>query len=118
MGPGRMTVTLAPAGGLGDAAAEGRLMLEVALDARGHPDAAARRADPLPWPARRTMPGTAEEAGDVALDADGWLLRFPADPDGAPFRLRGLEGGLRPGEVVTLAGPDGAETAWRVVGLG
>ncbi len=113
----RVTVTLALAWHAGEEAAEGRLVLEIALDARGHPDQAARRADPAPWPALFARPGATEEAGDVTLDADGWLLRFPADPDGAPFRLRSLEGGFRPGEVVTLAGPDGAETAWRVVGV-
>lgn len=116
MGGGRARITLVPAGSL-DEASGGRLLLDLVIEAGARPDAAARRADPAPWPARRWLPGLPEEAGDIALDADGWLLRFPADPDGAAWRLHMPEAGLRPGEVVTLAGPDGQETAWRVVGV-
>lgn len=117
MGGVRVPVTLLPAGGL-EETQQARLLLELALDAQGRPDPAARLADPAPWPARRALPGRAEETGDVVLDGDRWLLRFPADPDVAPWRLHLPEAGLRPGEVVTLTGPDGEETGWRVVGLG
>jgi hypothetical protein len=115
---GRVRVTLVPAWDPGEAA-EGaaRISFDVVLDPRGRPDLAAWHADPEPWPAQRATNDGEPETGDVAHDQDGWQLRFPADPDGPALRLHGLDLGLRPGEVLTLAEPDGPERPWRVVGL-
>jgi hypothetical protein len=55
----------------------------------------------------------------VVHDEEGWQLRFfaeaGADRDVPVHRIRNMLGGLRPGEVLTLRAPDGAEAAWRVV---
>jgi hypothetical protein len=119
-----VTVTLArawaPGDRPGDSAEEsGRIEFAIALDPHGHPDLHAWLDDAAPWPARRFRPDAPEEQGDVACDEDGWQLRFfgeaGADRDVPVHRLCHIGGGLRPGEVLTLRAPDGAETAWRVV---
>jgi hypothetical protein len=120
-----VTVTLAPAWGPGDSLANhlrdqaGLIEFEIALDPHGHPDLQAWFEASAPWTARRLRPGVPEEHGDVAHDEEGWHLRFFAeagvDRDVPVHRFRNLLGGLRPGEVLTLRAPDGAETAWRVV---
>ncbi|MGK7867098.1 hypothetical protein [Falsiroseomonas sp. E2-1-a20] len=99
-----------------------RITFGMALDAHGVPDAEAWLADPAPWPARREAEAGALLHGDVAHDEEGWSLRFW--PEGTPAaeaplaRILGGPGWLRPGEVVTIREPDGAEAAWRVVAVG
>lgn len=115
-----VTVALARAFDAGERIEQaGRIEFAIALDPHGHPDAQAWLDDPAPWPARRIGPGAADQPGDVARDEDGWQLRFFGDAgrerDVPAHRLRHIEGGLRPGEVLTLRAPDGEETAWRVV---
>ena len=115
-----VTVTLARAFDAGERAEEaGRIEFAMALDPQGHPDVQAWLDDPAPWPARRIRPGAAEQAGDVAHDEDGWQLRFFTDAgrerDVPVHRICHIEGGLRPGEVLTLHAPDGEQAAWRVV---
>lgn len=99
----------------------GRIEFAIALDPQGHPDMQAWFEDPAPWPARFARPGEPVQQGDVALDEDGWQLRFftgeAEDPDAPAHRIAHLGGGLRPGEVLRLRAPDGEETAWRVVGV-
>jgi hypothetical protein len=117
-----VTVTLARAWDAAEQAAQaGLITFVVALDAQGMPDAAAWLDDPEPWPASLVRDGEAPLQGDVALDEDGWQLRFFAsgstDPDAPAHRLLHLGGGLRPGEVLTLRAPEGEEAAWRVVGV-
>jgi hypothetical protein len=115
-----VTVTLAqawdPAGPDG---AAGQVEFDIVLDPQGHPDLQAWLDDPDPWPARRLVPGAAPEPGDVVQDDEGWQLRFfgkdGQDPDAPGHRLLNISAALRPGEVLTLRAPDGAETAWRVV---
>jgi len=104
-------------------ASEGyRLIFAMALDAHGAPDAQALLAAPDPWPARLEVPDAPDISGDVTHDEEGWALRFPQDgdqPDEAPLhRILGASGWLRPGEVVTIRRPDGAESAWRIVAVG
>lgn len=116
-----VTVTLARIDEPG-APADGaeRIELAIALDSRGQPDARAWLDDPAPWPLRRIRQGSAERPGDIAHDADGWQLRFfeaGHETDVPVHRLRNIEGGLRPGAVLTLSAPGGEETAWRVVGI-
>ena len=118
-----VTVTLARAWEPGERPAEaGLIEFAVALDAQGHPDAQAWLDDPVPWPARRVVPGVPDQGGEVAHDEDGWQLRFyPREgvaADAPPHRLRHIAGGLRPGEVLTLRDPEGREASWRVVGVG
>lgn len=113
-------VTLARAFDAGERADDaGQIEFAIALDPQGHPDVQAWLDDPAPWPARRIRPGTPEQAGDVAHDEEGWQLRFFTDAgqdrDVPVHRLHHIEGGLRPGEVLTLRAPDGEEAAWRVV---
>ena len=120
-----VTVTLAPAWGPADPLASplrdqaGLIEFEMVLDPHGHPDLQAWFEAAAPWTARRLGHGAAVEQGDVVHDEEGWQLRFfaeaGADRDVPVHRLRNLLGGLRPGEVLTLRAPDGAETAWRVV---
>ena len=120
-----VTVTLAPAWGPADPLASplrdqaGLIEFEMVLDPHGHPDLQAWFEAADPWTARRLGHGAAVEQGDVVHDEEGWQLRFfaeaGADRDVPVHRLRNLLGGLRPGEVLTLRAPDGAETAWRVV---
>jgi hypothetical protein len=117
-----VTVTLARAWDAAEQAAQaGLITFVVALDAQGMPDAAAWLDDPEPWPASLVRDGEAPLQGDVALDEDGWQLRFfvagGTDPDAPAHRLLHLGGGLRPGEVLTLRAPEGEEAAWRVVGV-
>jgi hypothetical protein len=103
-------------------AAAQRITFGMALDAHGGPDAEAWLADPNPWPARGEPLSGPPLGGDVAHDEEGWSLRFW--PDGAPaaeaplYRILGGQGWLRPGEVVTIREPNGAEAAWRVVAVG
>ncbi|NGM23208.1 hypothetical protein G3576_24560 [Roseomonas stagni] len=98
-----------------------RIVFSVALDGQGQPDAAAWLADPAAWPARYEAPGKPPMAGDVTHDEDGWSLRFFADATAAPdvpmHRILHL-GQPRPGEVLTIREPSGADAAWRVVGIG
>lgn len=115
-----VTVTLARAFDAGERAEEaGRIEFAIALDPQGHPDVQAWLDEPAPWPAQLLIPGAPEQAGDVAHDEDGWQLRFFTDAgqerDVPVHRLCHIEGGLRPGEVLTLRAPDGEEAAWRVV---
>jgi hypothetical protein len=117
-----VTVTLARAWDPGETPeATGTIEFAIALDHQGHPDVQAWLDDPAVWPSRRLRPGAAAEPGDVAHDEDGWQLRFfgpgGTDPDVPVHRICHLGGGLRPGEVLTLRGPDGRETSWRVVGV-
>ncbi|WP_372624623.1 hypothetical protein [Falsiroseomonas sp.] len=126
-----VTVTLARAWDPADPVEEaGQVEFAVVLDPHGHPDLQAWLDDPDPWPARRLPAagpppgddvGPAPLKGDVAHDEEGWHLRFfdeeGRDPDAPGHRLLNISGGLRPGEVLTLRAPDGAETAWRVVGV-
>lgn len=118
-----VTVTLARAWEPGEPAAEaGTIEFAIALDPHGHPDVQAWLDDPSPWPARRIRRGGPDELGDVAHDEEGWQLRFFApggkDPDTPVHRLCHIDGGLRPGEVLTLRAPEGEEASWRVVGVG
>jgi hypothetical protein len=119
---GLVTITLARAFDAGERAEEaGRIEFAMALDPQGHPDVQAWLDDPAPWPARRIRPGAAEQAGDVAHDEDGWQLRFftnaGQERDVPVHRICHIEGGLRPGEVLTLRAPDGEDAAWRVVNV-
>jgi hypothetical protein len=123
MTAGRLvTVTLARAWDPGDRAEEpGRIDFAVVVDPQGVPDVQAWLDDPAVWPAVRIAEGSQAQTGDVAHDEEGWQLRFSTregpDPDAPAHRLVHAEGGLRPGAVLTLVAPDGAETSWRVVGV-
>jgi hypothetical protein len=115
-------VTLARAWDPADAAGQaGQVAFAIVLDKQGHPDLQAWLDDPDPWPASRLGADAAAETGDVVHDEEGWQLRFfgegSKDPDMPGYRLLNIAGGLRPGEMLTLRGPDGAETSWRVVGV-
>ena len=117
-----VTVTLARAWDPGDAAVTaGRIEFAIALDQHGRPDEEAWLADPARWPALRYDGSSTPQQGDVAHDEEGWQLRFhpgvSPDPDAPAFRLCHVEAGLRPGQVLTLLGPEGEETSWRVVGV-
>lgn len=123
MSPKLVTVTLARAWDPAGPPEDGRqIEFVVALDSQGHPDPQVWLDDPSPWPARSLRPGAPPQHGDVARDEDGWQLRFfpgeARDPDAPAHRLCRIQGGLRPGEVLTLRAPDGEETTWRVVGVG
>lgn len=124
MAGGRLVqVTLVRAWDPGEPGAQGhRIEFAVALDDQRQPDLQAWLNDASPWPATRHVPGAPPQPGDVAHDEDGWQLRFYSgsteDPDVPVHRICHMGGGLRPGEVVTLRGPDGRETVWRVVGVG
>lgn len=99
-----------------------RYEIELALDAGGRPDAAAWAADPVPWRARRIVPGADAEPGDVQHDPDhGWSIRFfgrAADgPDAPETHFQCGPDPLRPGDYVTVTEPDGIEFVYRVVGV-
>lgn len=113
-----VTITLVRAWNPCDAAEEGaRIVFAMVLDPLGRPDAAAWGAGAA-WAAARSLPGMPEEPGEVVHDGRTWLLRFPADPDAPALRLGRLDAGLRPGDMLTIADQAGAESAWRVVGIG
>jgi len=116
-----VTVTLVRAWDPAGPERGGRIEFAIALDPHGHPDAQAWLDDPAVWPALRFDGAGASQPGDVAHDEDGWQLRFfqsdGPDPDMPVHRLCHIEGGLRPGEVLTLRGPDGEDASWRVVGV-
>ncbi|MBR0681418.1 hypothetical protein GXW74_13055 [Roseomonas eburnea] len=120
-----VTVILALAAGPGfpQGSPEHRYEIELALDAGGRPDAAAWSADPVPWRARRILPGAEPLPGDVQHDPDhGWSIRFfgaPTEgPDVPETRFDCGPDPVRPGEYVTVTEPDGAEFVYRVVGVG
>ncbi len=118
-----VTLVLASGPGFPDGSADHRYEVELALDAGGHPDAAAWAADPAPWRARRLWPGSAVLEGDVQHDPDtGWSVTFfGADADRPDAPLHGLIRSIaqvRPGEYVTIREPDGVEYSYRVVSLG
>lgn len=117
-----VTVTLARAWDPGEAEEDGLLIeFSIALDAQGHADVQAWLDDPAVWPARRLRDGRPPRPGDVAHDEEGWQLRFfgsdGPDPDAPTHRMGHIEGGLRPGVVLTLHAPNGAQKAWRVVAV-
>ena len=116
-------VTLAMAWGPGAPQGNQRhhIVFTAALDAQGCLEQAAWLADPAPWPARLERPETPPRQGDVTHDEDGWGLRFFDDATAAadaPLHRLVHAGPLRPGEVLTIRDPEGAEAAWRVVGVG
>ncbi|PZW44998.1 hypothetical protein C8P66_11213 [Humitalea rosea] len=100
-----------------------RFELDLALDRDGRPDPAAWAADPTPWPARRYRPGDPVEVGDVQYDEEsGWRIHFQdedgAGADDAPLAaLIRYDGRWRPGEILTLTGRSGRDTAWRIVAV-
>lgn len=119
------TVTLVLASGPNypEGSPDHRYELELTLDRDGQPDSRAWLADPAPWVARRFRPGDPMQQGDIQYDGDvGWSLRFfgedEAGADDAPLAaVMTLEGRWRPGEVVTLRGRGGRESAWRIVAV-
>jgi hypothetical protein len=122
---GRVSVLLALAAGPGlpEGSPDHRFELTLVLDAAGRPDAAAWRADPDPWPARRMAPDGSAVEGDVRHDPDhGWSVRLigaAGETEDAPeARFDFGAGPVRPGEHVTVIEPDGTEFAYRVVAVG
>ena len=120
----RVSVTLALAAGPGfpQGSPGHRYEIELALDAGGHPDAAAWAADPEPWRARRIAPDAAPLPGDVQHEPDhGWSIRFygaaAEGPDAPETRFDCGAEPVRPGEYVTVTEPDGSEFVYRVVGV-
>ena len=119
-------VTLVLAGGPGfpEGSPERRYEITVALTPGGHLDPQAWFADPDPWPARRSWPGSPSRDGDVQYDADteSWSVRLSPDPgDSADTPLHAQirnAAQLRPGEYVTIREPDGVEYSYRVVAVG
>ncbi|WP_431283147.1 hypothetical protein ACQW02_27740 [Humitalea sp. 24SJ18S-53] len=103
---------------------EHRYELDLILDRDARPDAAAWAADEAPWRARRFRPGDPMQQGDIQYDEDdGWTLRFfgaeQDGPDDTPLAASLFhEGPWRPGEIVTLRGRGGRESAWRIVAVG
>jgi len=93
-----------------------RLELRIVPDAGGRPDPSAWAARQAGWAARLNG-----REGDLVHDAAGWLLRL-AEPGAAlddmpAHAVTFPEGILRPGAVLGLRAPDGAETAWMVVAV-
>jgi hypothetical protein len=118
-----VTLALAAGPGFPQGSPEHRYEIDLALDAGGHPDAAAWVADPAPWRARRTTPGAEPVAGDVQHDPDhGWSIRFfgaaAEGPDAPETRFDCGAEPVRPGEHVTVTEPDGAAFVYRVVAVG
>ncbi len=121
MPPLKVILALASAPGQPEGDPDTRLELAIALDAAGHPDPAAWRADPEPWHASLRRPGLPSRSGDVQYDPDtGWCITFfgseaqRPDMPGAPLAVPGP---LRPGEYVTLTDPEGGELVFRVVSI-
>lgn len=117
-------IMLSPSAGTGlpEGSPEHRYEVELCLDPQGFPDLQAWLDDPHSWIARRWWPGEGLMDGDVIHDDDsGWALRFfrrNDNPVDAPIHsvLR-RTAPCRPGEVVTIAEPDGREHSWRIVGV-
>lgn len=119
----RVTLALAAGPGFPEGSAGHRYEIDLALDPAGRPDAAAWASDPEPWRARLVTPGAAPVQGDVQHDPDhGWSIRFfgaaAEGPDAPETRFDWGTEPVRPGEHVTVVRPDGAEFAYRVVGVG
>ncbi|WP_198370242.1 hypothetical protein [Roseomonas rosulenta] len=122
MGSVRAMLVLAAGPGFPEGSPDHRYEIDLALDAGGHPDAAAWAADPEPWRARRIAPGVEPVQGDVQYEPDhGWSIRFfgaAADsPDAPETRFECGAEPVRPGEYVTVTEPDGAAFAYRVVAV-
>lgn len=100
-----------PEGDLAD-----RIELRACLTPQGQIDVQAYLADPLPWPALRVLPDGTERATELVQVESGWALRSTRGGDDAP--LWTLDGRVfRPGELVTLRGPDAAGLVFRIVNV-
>jgi hypothetical protein len=92
-----------------------RLEMKAVLTPQGQIDEQAWLADPLPWPATRTLPdGTTRPAEVVQVDT-GWALRGTHADDDPLWTLNGRV--FRPGELITVHLPTGADLIFRVVNV-
>ncbi len=109
----RMTAVLArgpnqPAGDTGYG-----LEIELCLSARGQIEAAG--AGEEPWRVRRFWPDRADWHGELVPVDEGWGIRSTEGDDAPMWELHGRI--LRPGEYITLVGPDNAELVFRIVNI-
>lgn len=89
--------------------------LRACLTPQGRLDAEACEAAPDPWVLTRHQPGQPVRAMRLAPLDGRWGLRSLRDDDEPLWTLDADT--LRPGEIVTLRQPDGAELLFRVVAI-
>ncbi|HJS83953.1 MAG TPA: hypothetical protein VJ779_00655 [Acetobacteraceae bacterium] len=89
------------------------LEMELCLSARGQIEAAC--ATDTPWHVRRFWPDRKDWHGELVAVDGGWGIRGLRGDDEPVWELQGRI--LRPGEYVTLVGPDNAELLFRIVNV-
>ncbi|MBV9118386.1 MAG: hypothetical protein JOY63_13610 [Acetobacteraceae bacterium] len=109
----RMTAVLArgpdrPNGDIGRG-----LEIELCLGARGQVEASS--AGEAPWRVRRFWPDRGDWHGELVAIDGGWGIRGTRGDDEPVWELHG--GIMRPGEYLTLVGPDDAELLFRIVNV-
>ena len=110
----RLLLVLAQAPGQPNGDVADRLELTLALTPQSQIDERAFRDSPSPWFATRKRPGRPQVRSELIRLDGGWALQSLEDDGDDP--LWALEGWLfRPGELVRLRRPDGAELLFRIV---
>jgi hypothetical protein len=110
----KLLLVLAQAPGRPNGDVEDRIELLLALTPQSQIDERAFREAPCPWFATRERPGHALVRSELIQLDGGWALQNIEDDGDDP--LWALEGWLfRPGELVRLRRPDGAELLFRIV---
>lgn len=109
----KLTMVLAQGPGSPDGDLTDRLDVHLCLTPQGHIDLQAWQADPAPWLAIRERPGHEPRRGEVIRLDEGWALQSLKGEDDP---LWVFEGHLfRPGELVRVGRPDGADMLFRIV---
>lgn len=111
----KITMVLAQAPWAPDGDVADKLEMRACLDQQAHLDAAAFAADPEHWTTRRDRPDHPARHGRLVRAGDGWALRNITSDDEPLWDVVGQA--FRPGEVVLIRPPDGAELLFRVVAV-
>ena len=110
----KLLLVLAQAPGRPNGDVADRLELLLALTPQSQIDERAFTEAPSPWVATRERPGRPSVRSELIRIDGGWALQNL--DDGGDDPLWALEGWLfRPGELVRLRRPDGAELLFRIV---
>ena len=110
----KVLLVLAQAPGLPNGDLNDRLELKLGLTPQGQLDDHAFKDSPFPWIATRDRPGQPVQHSELIRLDDGWALQSLEEGENEP--LWAFEYWLfRPGELVRLRRPDGAELLFRIV---
>lgn len=109
----KLLLVLAQAPGLPNGDLEDRIELRLGLTPHGQLDDEAFEATPVPWLATRERPGAPSLHSELIRLDEGWALQSLHHDDDPLWAFEGAV--FRPGELVRLRRPDGAELLFRIV---